>query len=174
VSVVAATPRPHRRADGVAEGVSGDAEIRSYVQRFAGVLTAAGLPRMPALVFVALYTADAESMTAADLAEHLDVSLASISAAVRFLTPAGIIVRERPAGHRQDRFRVDDDVWLNIMKQRDVALAAWQEQISDGIRVTTTGSPAHRRLEQSLPFFDFMRRELTDMLARWEAETQGS
>jgi DNA-binding transcriptional regulator GbsR (MarR family) len=144
-------------------------QIRRYVERFAGVLTTAGLPRMPALVFVCLYTTDAESMTAAELAQRLDVSLAAISAAVRFLAPAGIIVRERPAGQRQDRFRVDDDVWLNIMRQRETALAKWQEQIRDGVEVTGRDSRAGRRLDESLAFFDFMRSELTDMLARWEA-----
>ena len=146
-----------------------DAEIRRYMDGFAGVLTAAGLPRMPALVFVCLYTSEVESMTAAELAQRLDVSLAAISAAVRFLAPAGIIVRERPAGQRQDRFRVDADVWLNIMRQRDVALAKWQEQIRNGVEVIGRDSMAGRRLDGSLAFFDFMRGELTDMLDRWEA-----
>ena len=53
------------------------------------ILTAAGLPRMPALVFVCLYTSEAESMTASELAARLEVSLAAISSAVRFLAPAG-------------------------------------------------------------------------------------
>ncbi|CAI7979735.1 MULTISPECIES: GbsR/MarR family transcriptional regulator [Parafrankia] len=146
----------------------GKAVLR-YTERFAGVLREAGLPRMPALVFVCLYASEAESLSAAELAERLGVSLASISGAVRMLTGAGIIVRERPAGERQDRFRVDADVWLNIMRSRDVALARWEEQIRAGIEVAGPDSVAGRRLAESLAFFDFMRRELTDMLRRWEA-----
>ncbi|AGL15867.1 GbsR/MarR family transcriptional regulator [Actinoplanes sp. N902-109] len=144
-------------------------EVQRYVERFAGVLTSTGLPRMPALVFVCLYTSEADSMTAAELAARLDVSLAAISAAVRFLTPPGIITRERPAGQRQDRFRVDADVWLTIMRQRDVALAKWEEQIRAGLEVTGRDSAAGRRLAESLEFFEFMHTELTGMLARWEA-----
>lgn len=147
------------------------AAVLRYTERFAGVLREAGLPRMPALVFVCLYASEAESMTAAELADRLGVSLASISGAVRLLTGGGIIVRERPAGERQDHFRVDADVWLNIMRSRDAALARWEEQIRAGIEVTGRGSVAGRRLEESLAFFDFMRRELTDMLRRWETDS---
>lgn len=144
-----------------------DARVLRYVERFAGVLHAGGMPRMPALVFACLYAAEADSMSASELAERLEVSLASISGAVRFLTQGGIVLRERASGARQDRFRVDSDVWLTIMRRRDAELAKWQEQIRDGVEATGRGSRASGRLEESLPFFDYMRRNLTDMLDRW-------
>src|SRR4051794_35351511 len=46
----------------------GDA-VASYVERFAGVLTASGMPRMPSRVFVALLVTDSGRLTAAELAE---------------------------------------------------------------------------------------------------------
>ena len=50
---------------------------------FAFLLTESGVPRMPARVFASVLAEDAGALTAAELAERLQVSPAAISGAVR-------------------------------------------------------------------------------------------
>ena len=50
------------------------------------MLTAAGMPRMPARVMMALVGSPDEGYTAAELAERLGVSAAAVSGAVRYLS----------------------------------------------------------------------------------------
>ena len=55
------------------------------------MLAQAGIPLMPARVFVALLTADAPRLTADDIAGILQVSPAAVSGAVRYLLPIGLV-----------------------------------------------------------------------------------
>ncbi|MGB4138065.1 MAG: helix-turn-helix domain-containing protein, partial [Microbacterium sp.] len=48
----------------------------------AAIMTAAGFPRMPARIFMALVAAPAEGYTAAELGERLGVSAAAVSGGV--------------------------------------------------------------------------------------------
>ena len=56
-----------------------------FVEDFALLLTETGVPRMPARVFACVLADDSGGLTAADLAERLQVSPAAISGAVRWL-----------------------------------------------------------------------------------------
>ena len=53
--------------------------VRLFVERFAAALAESGLQRMPARVFAALQATDTGRLTAAELAEILQVSPAAVS-----------------------------------------------------------------------------------------------
>ena len=57
---------------------------------------------MPARVFAALLATDSGRLTAAELAELLQISPAAVSGAVRYLTQVGMVHREREPGSRRD------------------------------------------------------------------------
>ncbi|CAM5501653.1 hypothetical protein SVIOM342S_08760 [Streptomyces violaceorubidus] len=87
-----------------------DAEaVREYEELFTTVFMRSGLPRMTARVLAGLYTTDAGSLTAAELAGGLRISPASVSKAVAFLENQGLIRRERDE-RRRERYVVDDVV----------------------------------------------------------------
>ena len=73
-----------------------------YVERFSSVLVAAGIPAMPARVFVALMVTDSGRLTAAELAGMLRVSPAAVSGAVRYLIQLGLVHKERVPGSRRE------------------------------------------------------------------------
>ena len=77
-----------------------DLSVARFIERFAAVLEESGVPRMPARVFVALLAEDSGSLTAAQLAQRLQVSPAAISGAVRYLTQVSLVGREREPGSR--------------------------------------------------------------------------
>ena len=85
--------------------------VSRFVERFAMTLEESGVPRMPARVFVTLLATDSGALTAAELAERLQVSPAAILGAVRYLIQVDLITRERDPGSRRDRYQVFDDAW---------------------------------------------------------------
>ena len=91
----------------------------AYVERFSSVLVAAGIPAMPARVFVALLVADSGRLTAAELAGRLRISPAAVSGGVRYLIQLGLVHKERVPGSRRDYYRLPDDVWHDMLRLRD-------------------------------------------------------
>ena len=143
-------------------------ELLRFVERFALVFTASGMPRMPARVFAYVLADDAESYTAAQLAEGLRVSPAAISQAVRYLVQVGLLGREREPGSRSDVYRIyDDDVWSRIYSGQELVLERFEEAAADGVAVLGLDRQGGRRLEETRRFFAFMRAELPMSLERW-------
>ena len=69
--------------------------VGRFIERFASVLTEAGIPRMPARVFAALLASDSGRLTAADLAGLL---MARWTAVLR--EGVGLLGADTPAGAR--------------------------------------------------------------------------
>ncbi len=133
--------------------------VREYEEAFAAVFTHQGLPRTASRVLVSLYTTDAGSITAAELAGRLQVSPASVSKAVSFLEEQGLIRRERD-GRRRDRYVVDDDVWYQSMLANARAEARLVETARRGVHVLGAGTPAAVRLENIARFVEFVSESI--------------
>lgn len=140
--------------------------VAEFVERFGGDLVSAGMPRMPARVFAALLSSD-EGCTAADLAEQLHASPAAISGAVRYLEQVEMVVRERRPGERRDVYRLDNDMWYEVVANRDRMFDRWARTLRAGVGAVGRQSAAGRRLDDTMRFFEFVRAEMPAMLARW-------
>jgi predicted transcriptional regulator len=149
------------------EQVRDQAAVARFVERFAGALTEAGMPRIASRVFVALLATDSGRLTAAELSERLQASPAAISGAVRYLIQINLASREREPGSRRDHYRVHDDVWFEAFASRDQELSRWAASLRDGAEVLGADTPAGARLAETLDFFQFMRAELSTMIERW-------
>ena len=142
--------------------------VRRFVERFASELVEAGVPRMPARVFVALIGSDSGRLTSAELSETLSVSPAAISGAVRYLSQVHMIRREREPGSRRDVYVADGDIWYESVLNRDRLIPRWQQSIREGVEALGPDTPAGIRLAETLAFFDFIHAELGDFLDRWQ------
>ena len=143
--------------------------VARFVERFALVLTEAGIPRMPARVFAVLLATDDGKATAAGLASALNVSPAAISGAVRYLDQVGLIIKARDPGERRDHYEVSDDLWYEAYANRDKQLEQWATLMGEGVQIVGSDSKAGARLDQSRQFFDFLRGELPTLMDRWRA-----
>ncbi len=149
----AATPR----AQGAPlQGTGRDDEaVRAYQEAFTTLMMQQGLPKMMARVLTCLFIADAGSVTAAELTQHLQVSPASVSKAITFLESQGLIRRERDE-RRRERYFVDDDVWY----QSTIASARGTAQLAEiarqGVGVLGRDTPAAVRLEGIARYSDFI------------------
>ena len=143
--------------------------VSRFVERFASALLEAGMPRMPARAFAALLATDSGVLTAAELADALQVSPAAVSGAMRYLTQLNLASREREPGSRRDRFRVHDDAWYEASVRRDQLLVRWEDALREGIAVLGRDTPAGVRMAETLAFFEFVGEELPQLLQRWRA-----
>ena len=87
---------------------------------------------MPARVFSRVLAEDSGQLTAAEIAERLDVSPAAVSGAVNYLTRVGMLVRTREPGTRRDLFRVHEDGWGEMYTQQAALLRRWIEAADEG------------------------------------------
>ena len=155
-------------ADAVTPGRDDQAVLR-FIERFAAILEEAGMPRMPARVFVGLLATDSGRLTAAEMAELLQVSPAAVSGAVRYLTQLNLASREREPGSRRDHYRVHDDVWYEAAIRREQLMVRWETSIREGVEVLGPETPAGLRLTETLAFFEFLEEEIPAVLDRWRA-----
>lgn len=139
-----------------------------FIERFAALLFESGVPRMPARIFVALLTADAGQLTAAELGEILGVSPAAVSGGVRYLVQVGLVAGSGTPGSRRLYYSVPHDVWHRLLRMRDALMARWTEVLRDGARVAGENTPAGERLTESVEYFEFMAAELPRLLERWD------
>ncbi|MFD4536067.1 helix-turn-helix domain-containing protein [Kitasatospora sp. NPDC058397] len=146
----AAPPQAHGR----------DAEaVREYQETYTAVLMASGMPKMTARVLACLTLADSGSLTASELARHLQVSPPSISKAIAFLDGQGLVRRERDE-RRRERYVVDDDVWYQSMMASARATAHLVEVARQGVGVLGPQTPAATRLENIARFVDFVSESI--------------
>ncbi|MFD0883817.1 helix-turn-helix domain-containing protein [Streptosporangium algeriense] len=137
-----------------------DAEaVREYEEEFATVFMRSGLPKMTAKVLAGLYTTDAGSLTASEIAGRLQVSPASVSKAIAFLEDQGLVRRERDE-RRRERYVVDDDVLYQSTVASARATAYLGEIARQGVGVLGPGTPAAARLENIARFVTFVSESI--------------
>jgi DNA-binding transcriptional regulator GbsR (MarR family) len=144
--------------------------VRQFVERFGSALVEAGMPRMPALVFVALLASDSGRLTADELIAELHVSRAAISGAVRYLDQVGMLSRERQVGSNRQHYVLQDDNWYELVARRERLLDRWITSARAGVDALGPATPAGERLAESAAFFEFLRAEMPAMLERWRAQ----
>jgi predicted transcriptional regulator len=139
----------------------------TFVERFAAELVEAGMQRMAARVFAALLASETGALSAAELSERLQASPAAVSGAVRYLAQVGLLTREREPGSRRERYRVHSDQWYETFTRRDQILTRWENTLRFGIDALGPDSAAGHRIAETAAFFDFLQKELVDMMDRW-------
>ncbi|MGX5182878.1 helix-turn-helix domain-containing protein [Streptomyces avermitilis] len=133
--------------------------VREYEEVFTTVIMASGAPKMMSRVLACLFTTDAGSLTASELAQRLQVSPASISKAIAFLESQGLVRRERDE-RRRERYVVDDDVWYQSMMASARSTAQLVETSRQGVSILGPGTPAAVRLENIARFLDFVSESI--------------
>jgi DNA-binding transcriptional regulator GbsR (MarR family) len=150
-------------------GARDEEAVAAYLERFASVLVAAGIPGMAARVLAALHVTDEGRLSAAELGQTLQISPAAVSGAVRYLAGIGLVHKERVPGSRRDYYRMPPNVWEEVVRMQSQVLARWSKMLTEGIDVVGADTPAGERMAEYAAFFEFINREFPDLFARWEA-----
>jgi DNA-binding transcriptional ArsR family regulator len=143
--------------------------LKAAVDQSAAVLTAAGFPRMPARVLMALVVADRGGLTASELGEQLGVSAAAISGAVRYLEQIGILHRLPQPGSRRDKWEFLDDAWYTALMAKSPiygVIAELGDRAADAIGDETAAGALRAR--EMARFYRFVDTRMPDLMREWE------
>ncbi|MFR0358484.1 GbsR/MarR family transcriptional regulator [Streptomyces sediminimaris] len=146
--------------------------VSKFVESFAAQLVEAGMQRMPARVFAALLSSDEGVLTSAELGERLRISPAAVSGAVRYLTMTHMVSREREPGSRRERYRVHGDQWYEALTNREAIIKRWEAALREGVDSLGPETPAGRRLAETLAFFEFIEKDVAQMMERWRVHRE--
>ena len=129
---------------------------------------------MTARVLAALVFAEQPTMTAGDLAERLQASSGSISAAINMLTSVGLVERVPVPASRRDHYRLRDNAWAIQYTSQNEVTSAVLKAAEAGIAATEDGSLARHRLTQMRDFYTFLFEEIPVLLERWHQRSSTS
>jgi DNA-binding transcriptional regulator GbsR (MarR family) len=170
-TITAGPGQPAAEADGGAAYGRDTAAIRHFIESFTAQLTQAGFPRTPARIFVALLTSDSSSLTAAELAELLQTSPASVSSGARYLVQVGLVTPHGEPGSRRQHYRMPVSVWQDMVRLRDQQFSRWATELAQGVQVLGPSSPAGQRMADTVSYFQFISAEMHGLLARWAGQS---
>ena len=159
---VSATTRPRAPAP------RSEDEVRAFVEQLGAALTDAGMARLPARAFAAMLADEDGRMTSAELADVLEVSPASVSGAVRYLSQVLFLHREREPGTRRDVYVVGRTPGTT---RSSTCGARTHRSRRRSPRASTRSAdlvPRRGRLSVSADFLDFIADEMTAIAERWE------
>jgi DNA-binding transcriptional regulator GbsR (MarR family) len=137
------------------------AAVRDYAEQFAEAMVETGLPRMASRVLAHLYTADAPSLTAADLVRELKVSPASISKAISYLESLDLARREPDPAGRHEHYLIAEDIWIQAWRTSARANANWAGTARKGAELLDPATPAGERLERMSQFFQQLSDDMS-------------
>ncbi|MDL4773553.1 MarR family transcriptional regulator [Actinomadura xylanilytica] len=149
------------------------ADTTEAAERMALALAQGGLQKATARVMAAFLFADADSVTAPELAGQLAISSGSVSGAIKMLSTVGLIERVPAPGSRREHYRLREGAWATLMSTQNGLVQTMFEAADQGIQAAGADSPAARRLAEMRDFYGFMFRELPALVDRWRAERAG-
>lgn len=142
--------------------------MRHAVERMARIFSDWGLPPMAARVLFTMMAAEERTLTAAELGERLGVSPAAISGAVRLLTQMRLVVREPVPGSRRDVYRLPDDAWYELTLTKMPIFRQITGEASAAVEaVGGDATVAGANLARMRDYFEFVERELPQLLGKW-------
>ncbi|MEV0700151.1 helix-turn-helix domain-containing protein [Saccharopolyspora sp. NPDC050389] len=141
----------------------------AFVTDFTAALIDTGLPRTAAGVMACLFTAENGSRTAAELAQHLQVSAATISHAVGLLEEQALIRRGRDDRGRRHRYFIDEDA---AFRSAVVGVRANQRLADTALRgagIFGADTAAGARLAATGQFLEQFGNDLIRSAEHWHA-----
>jgi len=136
----------------------------------AAMMTAAGMPRMPARVMMALVAAPEGGYTAADLADRLGVSAASVSSAVQYLQRVHFIQRRTRPGDRRDRYELAHGTFYGSIASNATVYERMAEFVTRIAQEGREDAAVHERATEMASFFRFLARRMPQLIEEWEAD----
>jgi DNA-binding MarR family transcriptional regulator len=144
-----------------------------YVEEVALGFERQGLFRMAGRVLGWLLICDPPEQTFGQLAEVLQASKGSISAAMKFLVPAGLVERISRPGDRRDYYRCRPGAWAELARDQSRLYGDFRKLAQRGLELLAD-APADRRerLQDMQDFYGWLEREMPALWARWRREQQ--
>jgi DNA-binding transcriptional regulator GbsR (MarR family) len=150
------------------EGGRATAAELHYVEEVALGFERQGLFRMAGRVVGWLLICDPPEQTFGQIAEVLQASKGSISAAMKFLVPAGLVERISRPGVRRDYYRCRPGAWAELARDQSRLYDDFRKLAQRGLELLAD-APAERRerLQGMHDLYAWLEREMPALWDRW-------
>jgi DNA-binding transcriptional regulator GbsR (MarR family) len=150
------------------DGSGATAAQLQYVEEVALGFERQGLFRMAGRVIGWLLICDPPEQTFGQLAEVLQASKGSISAAMKFLVPAGLVERVSRPGDRRDYYRCRPGAWAELARDQSRQYDDFRKLAQRGLELLAD-APADRRerLQGMHDLYAWLGREMPALWVRW-------
>lgn len=143
-------------------------QVSHVVEQFAAFFESYGFPRMSGRIITALMVAEGRGLTAAELAENLQVSPAAISSSLKYPLAMGLVQRVAVPGQRRDVYLLPDDAWYVATATKNPLYRRIAEMAAEGVvAVGGERTEAGARLAEMRDFFAFLEVEVPALVERW-------
>jgi hypothetical protein len=135
--------------------------LLNWVEHVAGFFADRfGLPPITGRILGWLMICDPPEQSAGEIAEAIGASRASLTTNMRMLTVSNLVRRRSRPGGRTTYYRIDDDAWEKVIRQRIASMVAFCEIAEEGMRLLGSGSARATRVRNANQMFKWMGRAL--------------
>ena len=134
-------------------------ELLRWVERVATFFAEHyGLPPITGRILGWLMICDPPEQSPAQIAQAIGASRASLTTNMRLLTASGLVHRLTRSGGRTTYFRIDDDMWQNVIRRRIASMMSFGQITQDAIDLLGAGNPCAARVLAAHEFFAWMAK----------------
>ncbi|WP_327714215.1 transcriptional regulator [Streptomyces sp. NBC_00490] len=152
-----------------------DAErLRAWMEQVtAWFMQQAGWPPIMGRTMGWLMISEPPEQTAAQIAEAVQASRASLTTTLRLLTEARMVQAVTRAGERATYYRITEDAWSGVLKRRLESLTSFVDITAEGLRLFPEGEVRAARMREAHRMFTWLNSEAEPMWKRWDAVNRG-
>ena len=119
-----------------------------------------GIPPIAGRILGWLMVCDPPAQSATAIAEAIGASRASLPSNMNLLTAARLVRKHRVPGDRTTYFRVDDDAWPRVVRERIATLASFVAIADDGLALFEPGDDRAARVRAARETFAWLAEAL--------------
>jgi DNA-binding transcriptional ArsR family regulator len=121
-----------------------------------------GLPPITGRIVGWLLVCEPPEQSAADIVRAIGASRASLTINLRILTAGGLVHRLTRVGGRTAYYRIDDDAWEKVIRQRVQSMMAFGKLAEEGMHLLGSASPRAGRLRAARVCFQWAAERLAE------------
>lgn len=148
--------------------------LRDWVDEVSGYFAEHyGTPPIRGRVMGWLIVCDPREQTAAQIADAIRASRASLSGSLQILTASGLVkTSRRPGTGRTTYYRIADDAWAAMLRRRFQALTSFLELTERGLGLFPPDSPSRYRVLAAHDLFSWLETEIEPLWQRWDRQAE--
>jgi DNA-binding transcriptional ArsR family regulator len=146
------------------------AEVLAWVERVATYFARHnGLPPISGRVLGWLMVCDPPEQSAAELAQAVGASRASLTTTLRVLTASGFVESQTRPGERTGYYRIADEAWADVTRRRMASLASFLDVTEQGLALFGAEAARSSRIRAAHELFGWLDAEVGPLWRRWDA-----
>ncbi len=131
--------------------------VADWIERVANFFVLQnGLPAITGRALGWLLICDPAEQSAGDIAQAIGASRASLTTTMRVLITIGFVRRITRPGSRTTFYRIDDNAWERVIRQRITALTSFSQLTDEAIEKLGKDNPRASRLAAAHTMFDWL------------------